>query len=283
MAPAFARYPHGRYFECARCGHGRVPASAEAALAAQRESFDDGAFVAREGWMHERYERQNDRRALAALRGARLGRVLEVGPGSGSLMARLRAAGADVTGLDVSPAVAEAIGRRHGLPVVTEPLAQYALRHRGEFDCVVLRHVLEHFADPRPALGAVESLLAPRGMAYVVVPNAASWHRRFPRWAGYQPYHFQYFSPRSLARLAHDAGLEVAGLRTYEPPTGWPNTLWRTLRGARGKSAGEAARPSRPLLEWARLAAGLALSPLRWTQSALGGGEELALEARKPA
>jgi SAM-dependent methyltransferase len=279
MAPAFPEYPFGAYFACPRCGHGCAPASPEAAAAAQQESFG-AAFAARAGALHERYERHNDRRALAALRGTPIRRVLEVGPGSGSLMARLRAAGADVTGLEASPVVGEAIRRRHAIPVVTEELAEYARRHRGAFDCVVLRHVLEHFADPRQALAAVVDVLAAGGTVYVAVPNAASWHRRFPAWAGYQPYHFHYFTPGSLRRLAEGASLEVTGLSTYEPVTGWPNTAYRALRRAARSRAATAARP---LLEPVRFAAGILLSPLRWVQSMLGGGEELVLVARKPA
>ena len=280
MRPTFPRYPYGEYLVCERCGHGWAPAPAPVALALQRKSFGD-EFAGRAGPLLDHYERGNDARALAALRRACVHRVLEVGPGSGSLMARLHANGAEVVGVDVSDSVANAIDRRHGLPVTTEPLADFAAKHRGAFDCVVLRHVLEHFADPRTALAAAAEALAPRGTLYLAVPTAASWHRRFPAWTGYQPYHFHYFSPRSLSALAKRSGFEVERLSTYEPPTGWPNTAYRTLRGAARLPRHSSTPRARRLLEMLRLGSGLAISPVRWLQSALGAGEELVLVARR--
>ena len=44
-------------------------------------------------------------------------RVLEVGPGSGSLMNHLHQSGYDVVGFDLSSAVADAIRDRYGLNV----------------------------------------------------------------------------------------------------------------------------------------------------------------------
>lgn len=280
MTPAMPRYPYGPFLACGRCGHGFAPPRSDSDVRRlQHESFGE-AFAESSGAWRERYERANDRRAFAAL--ARLGarRVLEVGPGSGSLMKRLEVAGVEVAGIDISPAVAEAIARRHGIAIALGELDAYAREHRGRFDCVVMRHVLEHFPDPRAALVCAAELLAPRGALYVVVPNAASWHRRFPGWTGYQPYHFHYFTPRSLRELVRGIGLEILASGTYEPLTGWPNTLYRSWRRP---PAGDARTPARPILEALRLGIGTAIAPLRWLQAAAGRGEELVMTARRAA
>ena len=283
--------PYYSLVRCPVCGHIAVsevePRVRNPQLQAQ---YFGEAFAQRSGAFITFYESINSRRLIPALRLAPHSKVLEVGPGSGSVMADLAAQGHEVIGLDLSQAVASEIGKRLGLRVFVQTLAKHAADNCSEcYDAIVMRHVLEHFAEPCAALRDTFGLLKAGGQLYVAVPNMAAWHSRWRGWSGYAPYHLHYFGPESLSAALRRAGFQLTHQSSYESLTGWPNTLFRSIhrKGCDAEtnfSAFESGSWSvaRNALEIARLALGLVLSPLRWLQSALGRGEELVVIALKP-
>jgi 2-polyprenyl-3-methyl-5-hydroxy-6-metoxy-1,4-benzoquinol methylase len=245
-------------------------------------------FAERRGALFCLYEAINVRRTLRSLRIDGSKRVLEIGPGSGRIMGGLARLGHKAEGLDLSPAVARHIKQRWGLTVHVEPLERHEEKNGAEcYDVIIMRHVLEHFPHPEEALATIHSLLKPKGLLYVAVPNMGSWHSRFNGWSGYQPYHIHYFNRRSLKWALTKTKFHVAQLHTYESLTGWPNTIVHSLSartaGYVGASSTHASGTRRHFLELARLAAGIGLSPLRLFQSLLGQGEELSAVAEKVA
>lgn len=265
---------------------------AERHQAVQLQYFDED-FAARNDVFTNRYHRINAERTYRAVDPGFGLRVLEVGPGTGALMRFFSSKGHDVTGLDLSPAVALAIQAKFGLPVATENLDAHLERVGvARYDLVLMCHVVEHMSDPAGAIHSVAALLKAGGRAYVAVPNMESWHSHCRGWSGYEPYHLHYFTRSSLQRLLSRAGFCIQRVYTYESLTGWPNTLLRSLRKELGTSAGVEAyqfgpKPKgsgfgRGVLESGRLAVGLALTPLRWAQAALDRGEELVCIAAKP-
>jgi SAM-dependent methyltransferase len=277
-------YRYGQFFVCVSCGHGAsIPPATAGDVAAEQTEYFDETFANREGIAHSFYERLNDRRAINALDLRGVSRALEIGPGSGSLMQALAIRGVEVRGLDLSPEVAKSIKRRLGFDVAVCELSEYASHSHEKFDLVVMRHVLEHFPDPAQAIAAISSLLSSQGQLLVAVPNLLSWHGRFPAWAGYEPYHYQYFSPKSLSRLLSRNGLELRFSSSYEPITGWANTLYRSLRKTSSVSVGSTsvARRGSRVLQAARFVSGVMTFPLRLVQSRLGHGEEILVVARR--
>lgn len=280
---------HHQLFRCTTCMHVFVPAAtfkADRNRQVQLEYFGE-SFAAREGFFVAFYERINAGRTARALGRVTGKRLLEIGPGSGAVMARLGRLGSEVQGLDMSPAVARQIERRWGLQVTVGTLAEH-VRTVGQktYDMVVMRHVLEHFTDPYEALKDMHALLKPGGRLYVAVPNMGSWHSRFRGWPGYEPYHVQYFGKQSLAVLLRRSGFQPVRMASYESLTGWTNTVLRSLtkRESTGGDAGQFRDNwKRQTLEIARLMAGWVLSPFRWVQSVLGRGEELVVVAEKVA
>ena len=136
------------------------------------------------------------------------GRVLEVGCGSGTLLAKLRSQGWDVEGQDVDPQAVEEARSRFGLTVHAGELTQLSLS-AGQYDVVLLRHVLEHVHDPRALLGECRRLLRPGGRLVAVTPNAASFgHRVFRQdWMPLDPpRHLHGFTPDGLGKVADDVG-----------------------------------------------------------------------------
>jgi 2-polyprenyl-3-methyl-5-hydroxy-6-metoxy-1,4-benzoquinol methylase len=270
---------------CSRCGHVQA-ADLPSAADLQRRHFDDDFADNADPWT-ALFDRWNGRRVARALH-CRLtgGYVLEIGPGRGATLAALAGVGFEVSGLDVSPAVAASIERRLGLHIGVGDVEAFARdrSRRGSYDAVVLRHVLEHFSRPEAVLATTRALLRPGGWLYIAVPNAAAAEAVLPGWTGYQPYHLHYFSASNLCDVVRRAGFEVEQCATREPFSGWFNALMGSMRrrpAAEGQEVRSPAGPMHHAVQAVRLASGFALTPVRLIQARLGYGEEIELWARK--
>ncbi len=134
------------------------------------------------------------------------GRLLDVGCGSGAFLARMRALGWNVQGVEPDPAAAD-LARRRGLQVSSSLEAPMET-----FDAVTLNHVLEHLPDPDGTLRSITARLAPGGRVAIVTPNPESLGARWfgSRWVHLDPpRHLRLVTPVALARMARDAGLVV--------------------------------------------------------------------------
>jgi len=142
-------------------------------------------------------------------------RVLDVGCGSGVLLARMQALGWQVQGVETDPG-AVAAARVRGVPVQAGTLEQQAFPD-GHFDAVHSAHVLEHVPDPLALLRECHRVLKPGGTLVILTPNVASWgHRRFgAAWLNLDPpRHLVLFSMATLRAAAERSGLSVARLAT---------------------------------------------------------------------
>ena len=96
------------------------------------------------------------------------GRVVDVGCAAGGTLLPFRDAGWRIAGCDFAPWLLD-YGRRKGLELVRggpSSLAAWA-----GSDLVILRHVLEHVAEPRQFLAEVASLVRKDGFVYVGLPG----------------------------------------------------------------------------------------------------------------
>jgi SAM-dependent methyltransferase len=246
--------------------------------------FFDEAFAWDGRFWNALFDRANANRVTRRIQAAvRSGRCLEVGPGTGALLARLRTEGYDVQGLDISAHVATALAERLNIGVTVGTLDGVVDKMKDQFDVVVMRHVLEHMMDPAAALASVRRLLKPGGLLYVAVPNVLALEAILPGWTGYQPYHVHYFSPASLSQLLGRSGFERLTIQTREPFSGWPNAVVNTFRSKRGFDSSSRRVGSGVvyhLYNLARFLVGLAIWPLRTVQAVAGRGEELEVLAR---
>jgi ubiquinone/menaquinone biosynthesis C-methylase UbiE len=99
------------------------------------------------------------------------------------------------------------------------------------FTGVTLWSYLEHEAKPREALVETLRVLKPDGVVLVKVPNFNSLNRKLlgKTWPGFRhPDHVQYFSPRTLGRLAESVGFS-AYFRLYGKMPGNDN-MYAILR-----------------------------------------------------
>jgi 2-polyprenyl-3-methyl-5-hydroxy-6-metoxy-1,4-benzoquinol methylase len=141
------------------------------------------------------------------------GRLLEIGCGSGSQLARMKQAGWDTMGVDFDPQAADA-ARLRGLDVEVGDVRDLNLEGRS-FDSVVMAHVLEHVFDPVSLLIECKRLLKPGGRLVSITPNGRSLgHRVYKRsWRGLEPpRHIAVFTPGGLRIACDHAGLAVERL-----------------------------------------------------------------------
>lgn len=111
--------------------------------------------------------------ARARLEGAR---VLDVGCGGGLLAEALARRGAEVTGIDMAPAMIET-ARLHAaearLPVTyrVQDAAELALQTPHAYDVVCCMEMLEHVAEPAAFLDVLARLVRPGGAVFVSTLN----------------------------------------------------------------------------------------------------------------
>lgn len=169
-----------------------------------------GAPPPRRSWLWRIVQRMVDSRSqwLPTLAP---GKMLEFGCASGGFLAKMRARGWSVEGVDISP-MATALAREHGLMVHTGTLDSLPVE-AGPFDLVVGWMALEHLPDPVEALRLLHSRTRPGGWLVISVPNAAAFEfRMFGRYwyALHLPAHLFHFTPSTMTKL-----LEVAGWRPH--------------------------------------------------------------------
>lgn len=159
------------------------------------------------------------------LDGSRKGRLLDVGCGDGKLLARMRAIGWDVVGIEPDEKAAEFARDNHNLDVRTDSLMQAGFAD-GDFDAITMKHVLEHLTDPIATLRECLRILRPSGRLVLVTPNSASAGlKRYGRdWRGLEPpRHLHLFGPANIRRAVTEAGFMV---RTAKSISSRGVTVW---------------------------------------------------------
>lgn len=173
----------------------------------------------------------------------RVGRMLDVGCGTGFQLAAAAARGWEVEGVEVSAAAATYARSRHEVTVHTGTLASADLPD-DSFDAAVLSHVVEHVPDPVGLLKDVARILRPGGVALIAVPNADgliySAYNLLHRARGtyglaafscslFPPSHLTAYTRSSIAALVDRGGLslESVTISGKGDPEHYPMKTWR--------------------------------------------------------
>lgn len=149
--------------------------------------------------------------------------MLEVGAGSGGLMAALRDKGADVTGVEIGPQ-GKIGAERYGLRIVEQPFAAGLFEER--FDAIYSYGCLEHLDDLDEFFVACRASLKEGGLMFHSVPNSAPLFEA-GNLAHLAHEHINYFSPENGARLFESQGFTPAGAKVTK--AGNELMLWGTL------------------------------------------------------
>ena len=144
------------------------------------------------------------------------GRLLDVGCGNGTFLAKMRTLGWNVEGVEPDENSARIATEVLGLRVSVSTVEQAEFLPNC-FDCVTAHQTIEHMYEPVEFLKKSFHILKPGGKLVVTTPSTPSLgHRMFRRcWRGLEPpRHLYLFSPKALRICAQRVGFRVNMLRT---------------------------------------------------------------------
>lgn len=136
------------------------------------------------------------------------GRLLELGCGDGSRLAKFSALGWTVEGQEVDPRSAANVSSKQRIKVHLGSLETLGLPEKS-YDAIVMNHVIEHIHDPLKLLVECCRLLKPGGVCVASTPNMNGLGHQFFKsfWIGLDPpRHLLLFSKINLQRLGEHAG-----------------------------------------------------------------------------
>jgi len=148
--------------------------------------------------------------------------ILEIGPGSGTLLAMLNSRGYSAVGVEPDRVAATWLKEKKGLNIhegFFEKLLAKGMfeQYVGYFDLVVVTNVLEHIPKPAEFLRNLRRLLTYRGLLFVEVPNVLRPYSDGWRWQRFcDPGHLYYYSPRTLEAVLTNGGYVVESMATDE-------------------------------------------------------------------
>jgi 2-polyprenyl-3-methyl-5-hydroxy-6-metoxy-1,4-benzoquinol methylase len=158
------------------------------------------------------------------------GAVLDVGCSSGAFLYQVnqrfpgcyQALGTDVSGPPLDYA------ESRGVAVVRGNFLEQDFGGR-QFDAVTFWAVLEHLAAPRQFLAKAASVLKPKGLCFVLVPNMRSLAARTlaGRYRYIYPQHLNYFTKSTLTKMAEAQFSAIQFNSTHFNPI----VIWQDWRG----------------------------------------------------
>jgi 2-polyprenyl-3-methyl-5-hydroxy-6-metoxy-1,4-benzoquinol methylase len=240
-------------FEIVRCSAcGLVYVNPRPARGELRSLYQDPSYFSGDEWYldylgNEPHHRKLFQSVVALLDRfcTKKGALVDVGCAAGFLLDTAREDGWEVTGVDLSPTMADHAKTALGLDVRVGTLEE-ATFPDASFDAVTLCDSLEHVANPLLTMREVNRILRPGATTLIITPNIASSMARLLRtwWPHLTPKeHIYYFAPDTVRELLSRAGfetvyqgsvghyftLEYIG-RKLAPWAGafWKLPLWRT-------------------------------------------------------
>jgi SAM-dependent methyltransferase len=151
------------------------------------------------------------------------GSVLEIGPGSGHLLAAAKQAGCSVEAVESSAVHRNYIRDTWGIDSVYATMDEIPADHT--FDTIVAVNVFEHIYDIAEFLRAVRKLLVPGGTFFISTPNATSLEATVlgTWWSMCKVHdHVSFPSSAGLAEAARESGLQVGRIWSTGLPFEFP-------------------------------------------------------------
>lgn len=168
--------------------------------------------------------------ALSAIASrVKVGKLLDVGCGSGAFMSVAQQRGWNVTGIELSPDLSQVSRRAVKAEVINAAFESVALPDES-YDVVTMWDIIEHVLDPMFCLKKVERLLKPGGVALFCTPDEDSLLARaglllyrmsggavsYPALALHPTYHTYFFSRSGFKALIGKSGMQVVRCYSQE-------------------------------------------------------------------
>jgi SAM-dependent methyltransferase len=255
------------------------------------EQFFSEDFINSHDWFQHWLARRRATRQLRDITKYKVnGELLEIGPGAGEFLNAAMDLGFRCCALDMSETVTNHVMATTGVETRVGSFQDIESWGR-KFDVIVMSHVLEHSNDPAAALRVLHSAVYRDSIAYVAVPNLASWPAAFSGWKCYLPYHLYYFTPKTLRNLFESNGFELLTISTFQDAPSWAVTLARSMvkqtgvvtRAPVGECRGFSRNYPKAFLNlwnWLTVCVGYSLTPLHCMQNLFSRGDELIALAR---
>ena len=142
-------------------------------------------------------------------------RVLEVGCGRGSFLAKAKDIGAAVIGVELNHDAAE-IAARRGIDVVRCDVSEMSADWLHSFDLVVAFQVVEHVRDPLNFCARLFSFVRQGGALHIAVPNHDGFMRYADTLLDLPPHHASRWNSRAMRYLGSWIG--ASGIRIVIAP-----------------------------------------------------------------
>lgn len=136
------------------------------------------------------------------------GDLLDVGAGSGILVAQALQKGYRASGIDPSASLVKQAQARN-LPVTQGTLSNHTPQQC--YDIITLMDVVEHVVQPLTLLTHIASRLKPDGLLMLTTPDVSSLAAGYlcNQWWHYRIAHISYFNRQTLAQALDKAGLRA--------------------------------------------------------------------------
>lgn len=181
---------------------------------------DDPAFEKRRlGYFIRRLER------ITRHLGRRPQNLLEIGSGDGMFLLAAEKFGVSATGVDVSEQAREDAKSRYGIEFHVGDIVRSDIPLGGDYDVIVMNHVLEHLVEPLDYLERIRGLLRPGGLFVFEIPQqfinpidviyrAIGARRPLGVYTLHHPY---FYSVSSIRTLMETADFRIERLVTWLP------------------------------------------------------------------
>ena len=150
--------------------------------------------------------------------------ILDIGSGPGLFLAKGKALGWSVKGIEPSRQAAEYSQTVLGLDILETFLDADVAKNIGKFDVVNLGEVIEHLPDPAEMLKICHNVLNDNGLILIIVPNDFNPFQTllsntlgYPSWWITPPHHLNYFDKDSVSRLLDRCGFDTVHTETTFP------------------------------------------------------------------
>ncbi|MBF6608733.1 MAG: class I SAM-dependent methyltransferase [Flavobacterium sp.] len=162
-------------------------------------------------WIYQIVRKYAVNKKVNLLSNREIGRLLDVGCGTGDFLLAAKLKGWDVIGIEPNER-ARSLATEKGLDF--KPDLQSLPDN--SIDVVTMWHVLEHVPDYNHQMAELKRVLRPGGSIFIAVPNFKSYDAHFygKYWAAYDvPRHLWHFSKTSISRICRDSGLMVTQVK----------------------------------------------------------------------